>query len=268
MKKGIILLVLIGATVFGGYSLIGSVESERLAGTDKYKVIKVDGKIVFETTRENMKKGDVFLSGMSLSFATPQSRAAVISSVKGRFVLSASEKGKTKILPAANNVSSRAGALINMIDLQNHFSGKYLVLGKMELELGKEAFPMNDESFFYLSYAHNDEQIRKKLKSNDNKLVLSQEDIFKIDGKAIPVEEKEMTLYYRNEGQSTKVSAFTPVFPDNSDLRDEIAIILQEFDGKDDKLKVKEVTSYLNEFYGSPQKENLAKWLEAEFNIK
>jgi hypothetical protein len=138
----------------------------------------------------------------------------------------------------------------------------------MHLELGREAFPMNNESFFYLSYVHNEEQIRKKLKSADNKLILNQEDIFKIDGKAIPVEEKEMTLYYRNEGKSTKISEFTPVFPDKSDLKDEIAIILQEFDGKDDKVKVKEVTSYLNEFYGSPQKENLAEWLEVEFDIK
>ena len=268
MKKGILLLTLIAGLVFGTYSLMGSAGSERLAGTDKYKVIKVDGRIVFEKTRADMKKGDVFLSGMALSFATPQSRAAVISSLKGRFVLSASEKGQTKILPAANNVSSRAGALINMIDLQNHFSGKYLVLGEMQLELGKEAFPMNDESFFYLSYLHNEEQIRKKLKSNDNKLILNKDDIFKIDGQAIPVEEKEMTLYYRNDGQSQKVSVFTPVFPDNSDLKDEVAIILQEFESKDDKLKIKEVTSYLNEFYGSPQKQNLGEWLLVEFGIQ
>jgi hypothetical protein len=269
MKKGIILLALVGAGVFGTISLISSNESEKLAAVDKYKVIKVDGKIVFEKTRADMKKGDVFLSGMALSFATPQSRAAVISSISGRYVLSASAKGQTKILPAANNISSRAGALINMIDLQNHFSGKYLVLGEMQLELGKEAFPMNENSFFYLSYVHNEEQIRKKLNATeDNKLILKQEDIFKIDGKAIPVEEKEMTLYYRNDGQSKKVSSFTPVFPENSDLKDEVAIILQEFENKDNKVKIKEVTSYLNEFYGSPQKDNLGAWLEKEFGIK
>jgi hypothetical protein len=61
---------------------------------------------------------------------------------------------------------------------------------------------------------------------------------------------------------------FIPVFPDNSDLKDEVAIILQEFEGKDDKVKIKEVTSYLNEFYGSPQKENLGAWLSSEFDIQ
>lgn len=267
MKKGLLLIAGVAVVLFATLSNMDTVQSKKLAGTDKYKVIKVDGKIVFEQTREDMKKGDVFLSGMTLSFQTPQSRAAVISSLKGRFVLSASEKGQTKILPAANNVSSRAGALINMVDLQNHFSGKYLVLGTMELELGEEAFPMGEQSFFYLSYEYKGEQIRKKLSHKDNKLLLSQKEIFKIDGEAIPVQETEMSLYYRSEGQSKKISDFSPVFPDLHDLKDEVAIILAEFSDKDSATKIKEVTSYLNEFYGSPQKENLTTWLKAEFDI-
>ncbi|MEO9532997.1 MAG: hypothetical protein ABJG68_15695 [Crocinitomicaceae bacterium] len=267
MKKGLFLIAAVGIVLFATVSNMDSVQSKKLAGTDKYKVIKVDGKIVFEQTKESMKKGDIFLSGMALSFQTPQSRAAVISSLKGRFVLSASEKGQTKILPAANNISSRAGALINMVDLQNHFAGKYLVLGSMELELGEEAFPMGEQSFFYLSYEHKGEQIRKKLSHHDNKLMLNEKEIFKIDGQPIPIEEKEMALYYRADGQSTKISEFTPVFPDLHDLKDEVAIILAEFSEKDKATKIKEVTSYLNEFYGNPQKENLTQWLEKEFDL-
>lgn len=268
MKRKIILSLIVVVTLATTLSLITSEKAKELSGTDKYKVIKVDGKIMFEKTKADMKKGDIFLAGMTLTFDTPQSRAAVISSLKGRFVISASEKGQTKILPAANNISSRAGALINMIDLQNHFSGKYLVIGQMKLELGKEAFPMNDESFFYLTYDHGDEQIRKKLSSEGEFLVLDETEIFKIDGEPIPVEEKEMTLYYRNEGKSKKVSTFTPVFPDKKDLKGEVEIILSEYSDKDNKTKIKEVTAYLNEFYGHPQKDNLGVWLAAEFGIE
>ena len=96
MKKGLLLIVGVAVVLFVTVSNMDSVQSKKLAGTDKYKVIKVDGKIVFEQTREEMKKGDVILSGMALSFQTPQSRAAVISSLKGRFVLSASEKVKQR----------------------------------------------------------------------------------------------------------------------------------------------------------------------------
>ena len=268
MKKQISLSLLAIVALATTVSLISSEKSKELAAVDKYKVIKVDGRIIFEKTREDMKKGDIFLAGMALSFQSPQSRAAVISALSGRFVLSASEKGQTKILPAANNISSRAGALINMIDLQNHFSGKYLVIGELKLELGKEAFPMDDDNFFYLTYYHNDEQIRKKLSSDGEYLILNKDDIFKIDGNPIPVEEKEMVLYYRSDGQSKKVSTFTPLFPDKKDLKDEVEIILEEFADKDNAAKIKEVTAYLNEFYGHPEKDNLAEWMKDEFGIE
>lgn len=137
--------------------------AEKLANNDKYKVIRLDGRIIFQRTNSDMKKGDIFMPGTELSFKTQQSRAAVISSLKGRFVLSASEKGQTKILPAANNISSRSGALINLLDLQKHFDGNYLIIEEMALEIGDQNFKMDDKNFFYVSYAHDEETIRKKL---------------------------------------------------------------------------------------------------------
>ena len=126
-------------------------EKERILA-DRYKVIKVNGQILFQQNKSQMKSGDFFVSGTLLSFATKQSRAALVSKTKGRFVISPSSKGQVKIIPAANNVSSRAGALINLIDMKNHFSGDYLVIGDMELEIGEQAFPQNDSNFFYLTY--------------------------------------------------------------------------------------------------------------------
>lgn len=262
------LTLFIGLIVASLISNTSSNVAGKMLAADKYKVIKVDGKIILEKTKEDLKKGDVFLAGMALNFKTPQSRAAVISSLKGRFILSASEKGQAKILPAANNLSSRAGALINMIDLQNHFSGRYLVIGEMKLAIGKEAFPLDNEHFFYLSFDHQGETIRKKLNAEDNHLVLNKEDIFKVDGESITYSEKEMILYYRSEGESRKINNFTPVFPSLVDLKDEVRIILDEYSDKDNEKKIKEVTSYLNEFYGRPQKDNLGAWLEAEFQLK
>lgn len=250
------------------YSLVGEGEAHKLAESDKYKVIRVDGRIVFQRTNSDMKKGDVFLSGTKLSFKTPQSRAAVISSLKGRFVLSASEKGQTKLLPAANNISSRSGALINLIDLQNHFTGNYLVLDKLSLEVGAENFPMDNKHFFYLSYEHEGEKIRKKMSFEGNKLEIDKEEIFKVDGASIPITKTQMTLYYREDSASKKINSFTPVFPDLTELKDEVQIIMDEFETKSAKVKVQEITAYLDEFYGKPQKENLNEWLNREFEIK
>lgn len=250
------------------FSVMGNEETKKLASSDQYKVIKVDGRIVFQKTNVDMKQGDVFMPGTALDFRTAQSRAAVISNLKGRFVLSASEQGQTNILPAANNVSSRAGALINLIDLQNHFSGKYLVIGEMRLQLGKEAFPMDDQNFFYLTYNYKDEPIRKKLSFDGDYLILNKDEIFKVDGNPIPVEEKEMTMFYRQGSESKKIGVFTPVFPELQTLKAEVEIIMSEYGEKDAATQIKEITAYLNEFYGNPQKDNLGEWLKAEFSLQ
>jgi hypothetical protein len=254
--------------VAGLLSLNQKSNEKKFAPSDKYKVIKVNGKIIFKKTKTEMHTGDYFVQGTPVNFATQQSRAAIINKTKGRFVLKPATNGKVKILPAANNVSSRAGALINLIDVQNHFSGNYLVIGKMELEVSGEAFPQDESNFFYLTYDNNGELIRKKLSHNGNKIILDKEEIFKVDGKPIPVEKKEMTLYYRQGKTSKKINTFTPVFPEMSDLKTEVEIILEEYEDKDKAGKISEVTAYLNEFYGKPQKDNLSTWLNSEFNIK
>ncbi len=235
-----------------------------------FKVIRVNGKILFVKTNNEMKRGDTYVNGTPLKFLTQTAKAAIINPQKGRYVLQANTKGKVKVLPATSNVTSRAGALINQIDLQNHFSGKYLIFDEDVITIGSEAFPMDDKHFFYLKYNYNGEDIAKIIPHKENKIILNKEDIFKIDGKAIPVEEKEMTLYYRNDvdKKSYKINSFTPVFPDLDVLKVEVDMLISELgEGKTDEDEISEITSYLNEFYGQPQKESLYKWLEKEFNI-
>jgi hypothetical protein len=263
-----VLSVLLGAVIVVMTILSFNNKTEhKLLASEKYKVIKVNGQILFKKTQSKMKSGDFFVSGTPLSFESQQSRAAIVSKLKGRFVISPSSKGKIKILPAANNVSSRAGALINLIDIKNHFSGDYLVIGDMELEIGEKAFPQNDVHFFYLTYIYNNELIRKKLRSDGNKLILDKNEIFKVDGKTIPVEKYEMTLFYREGKTSKTINTFSPVFPNLDELKSEVQIILDEFSEKKEDEKVEEVTSYLNEFYGKPYKDNLSIWLKREFNL-
>ena len=233
---------------------------------NEYKVLTVQGRIVFEQSGKDMQSGDVYVTGTPLEFTTPSSRAAIINDVNGRYVISAS-KGKLRVLPAANNVTSRGGAILNVVDLKNHFSGRYLVIKRAEVQVGSEAFPMTDEKFFYLTYEHNGESIPKKLRSEGDFLILDAAEIFMIDGAAIPVEEKEMTLYYKGE-KTLKISTFTPVFADATQLKKEVSILLETFQKETNTKKIDEVTAFLIEFYGNPSKENLASWLKAEFSLE
>jgi hypothetical protein len=243
-------------------------KAKELDLTDKFNVINVQGRIIFKKSGEDMKRGDVYVSGTALNFMSKQARAAIASKNKGRYVLTGNSKGKVKMLPAVNNISSRSGALLNVVDLKKHFSDRYLVLKRSEVQIGQESFPMEGDQFFYLTYEYNDEKIAKKLRSEGSYLIFDRDEIYQIDGKPIPYEEKEMTLYYRRDGKGTKINTFTPVFPDMEELRAEVELLLATFDKESDDKKIEEVTGYLQEFYGNPHKDNLKSWLKAEFNLE
>lgn len=240
-----------------------------LSDADTYRVIKVNGKILYIRNGKDMIQGDVFSPKEKLKFKTTQSRAAVISKLSGRKILSpkGTNTSKATLLPAMNNISSRSGALINMIDLQNHFSGKYLILDEIKLKISNKSFPMNESSFFFMRYEYNGETINKKLNFEEDHLIISKSELFKIDGKPIDHSEiVETTLYYRADGKSTKINTFNPVFPETDLLKSELEIIVAELKGKSESEKIEEIKSYLNEYYGKPQEDNLNAWLDSHLN--
>jgi len=235
---------------------------------DNYRVIKVNGQILYIKSGKNMSQGDVFSPREQLEFKTDESRAAVISKTAGRKILSPKTGTKTKatLLPAMNNISSRAGALINLIDLKNHFAGNYLVLDEIKLQISSKSFPMDQEKFFFIRYDCNGETINKKLEHDGEKLIINKKELFKVDGE--PIESdlvEECELYYREGKKSTLIGSFKPIFPETEALKSELSIIMSELKGKEEDEVIEELTSYLNEYYGKPDKDNLKEWLSANF---
>jgi hypothetical protein len=64
------------------------------------------------------------------------------------------------------------------------------------------------------------------------------------------------------------VNEFDLIFPDIKQLKEEIQIILSEIKGKTVKEKIEEINSFINEFYGKVNRENLISWLEDNFGLK
>lgn len=232
---------------------------------DEYKVIKVTGKILYKNSGKEMSTGDIFKANAPLKFSTDNSRAAVISKMKGRFVLAPPSKShKTNLVPAVNNISSRSGAIVNELDLKNHFSGNYLIIERLELAVSESTFPQDKTHFFFLSYEYKGEKIAKKLPSEGNKMILDKSEIFSIDGKPIAPFNTEMTLLYRNAStkENMTISKFKPVFPESDLLKKEVEVILNEYSEKTEEKKFNEVKGYLTEFYGKPYDDNLREWLD------
>jgi hypothetical protein len=232
---------------------------------DEYKVIKVIGDIVYKSSGSHMGTGDVFSTDTQIKFVTDNSRAAVISNLKGRFVLAPpSAKKKTNLVPAVNSISSRSGAIVNELDFNRHFEGDYLILNRVEIPVSPQNFPQNEKNFFFVSYELEGEKIMKRLSIGEGNIVLDQKEIFTIDEKDITPFSTLMHLYYRDAGQKENkaLASFHAVFPNQDLLRKEVAVILDEYKDATPESQYEQVKGYINEFYGKPFEPNLKMWLE------
>lgn len=238
-----------------------------------YKVIKVNGKIQYVRTGDQMELGDEFTEDENLSFGSPDSRAAVINPEKGRFILTPQSAGqlsgaKSNFLPAMSNISTRGGFLSSMNDIINQFSGPIAVLTRASWNINPLLFPMDENQFFYLQFLSNGERINKKLSYEENNLVFDRKEILRVDGQPIPAfDSPETILYYKREDGPLYLSSFELVFPDIETLKSEVGIILEEFGEQEYSRKVNEISGYLFEFYGKPDREDVMLFLEQKFGL-
>jgi hypothetical protein len=238
-----------------------------------YRVIKVNGSIIYVRTGNNMSQGDVFQEDETLSFQTPNSRAAVINPTTGRFIISPDNyenlsSAKTNFLPAMSNLSTRGGIINNMTDLQNQFSEDIVIICEAGYFLNPYKFPMNENQFFFLKFKYKDEEINKKLSFDQNKLLFSREEILKVDQMPIKeIDSPDVSLYYYNNGTNEYISDFRLIMPDIKQLDNELKIILDESTGKSFNQKVNDISGYIFEFYGKPDKQDVINHLEKTFGL-
>jgi len=244
-----------------------------LFSQESFKVIKISGTITNENSKSNLQRGSVFNDNDKLMFGSSTSRAAVINS-SGRYILASNNKNdmyaKSFLAPAMSNMSSRSGAIVNIVDLKNHFSGNYLIFKTSKIKISKDNFPMNEDNFFFIKYEYKGEPINKQLEFYSDTLIIDQKELMTVDGMPIPNPEiKKMELFYYKKAENNVVSigAFSPIFLNDDEFKSEVEIILDSVTKETKEEKINEVLSYVNDFYGKPNKENLIDWIEANFQL-
>ena len=262
--KILVRYILISLFLFAFYPLLSQVT---------YRVIKVNGNIVYVSTGNPMTQGDLFPEDEDLSFQSPNSRAAVINPNLGRFILTPDNydnlsSAKSNFLPAMSNLSTRGGIINNITDLQNQFCDNIVLLCEASYYLNPYQFAMNEENFFFLKYQYQGEEINKKLGFEENRLILSRENILKVDEK--PIEKTDRPLvhfYYYRDGESEHISEFSLIIPDLEEIKTELQIILDESTTVSYNKTVNDISAYLFEFYGKPDKQDVIDYLEKTFGL-
>jgi len=250
-----------------------------LFSQENFKVIKVNGTIVIKAKGISLETGTVFAENEDLLFRSEDATAAVINSQKGRMILTNAnhdlKTAKSNFLPSMYNISTRGGAISNLADLQNHFSGNYVVLDKLSMTIDRSNFPMDNSHFFFIKYLYKNETINKKLSFSGDTLIIDKKNLYTVDGNPIPSPDNpSVSLYYMNgkdiNGKDIliMINTFNLLFPDMAQLKKEVKIIVDEMKGKTFKEKFNETNSYINDLYGKVYQVCLLDWLRNSMGLK
>jgi len=248
---------------------------------ETYHIVKVLGQIKLNSSGQVLKQGDKINSGDKLLFSSEQAKAVVISSKQGRFILqpasNSTKQGsgelmaivKNSLLPQQVRMSTRAGEILTMEDLKNHFRVKpYLVLGTARVWVKGSAFPMNSNNFFFVSYNYKGKKVNKKLDFDGEYIILEKSSILSVDGRLISIGSAEnMILYYNKSGGPQEITAFYPVFPNEDQVKSELEVVLNNLKSVNNQEKKEQAIAYLTEVYGTSEVKSIESWLKAKLGI-
>jgi len=226
--------------------------------TEQYRVIKVQGDILRLKTGSMLLSGDQFESNEALNFITDFSRVAIISPLKGRFILT---KGKgenntsnVNFLPAMNNLSLRA-TFNSPGDIIDYFNGDILFLDIDSLKFNPSKIQIDETTYFSISYDNGNGITNNKIIASNGALNLINDSIFKSSAP-----NKAMIEYISTSGRLLS-NEFSPIFPDELVLIKEVNLIISNSNNKSRDSVVNDVTSYLNDFYGKVSLVSVNAWM-------
>jgi hypothetical protein len=230
-----------------------------------------------------LKRGDRLVATEGVQFATPDAVASLVSP-KGRFLLkggSGTRGGgneafallKDNVLAEkpAQRLSSRAAGLLSQADVAKYISGsasgdvqQILLFEPWVMEPSPIGFPQSEQRFFFVRYTYKGELINKKLAAASQKVVITAEELYKIDGKAINREEvTNHELYYMKDGALTTIGAFEPLFADE-ETKESIKLMLESLKSAaytNDKI-YDELVGFLTSYVATPLEDNLKAYLK------
>lgn len=249
-----------------GWVLMGILSVPVLA--QDYHVLQVKGS-VRKTSGVQVKPGEVISQNDKLAFGSADDAVAVVNPKLGRFIIKpgpAAGNGefltmvKDAVTPGIKKLSTRSAVIGNVVDFQTFFQDPWVILDQLVVKVSTVAFPLSPESFFFIRYRLNDEEINKKLKFSGDTIIIFRDELFSVDDAPIdPHQAKEQRLFHFHSGKAHFISNVSLIAPDLNSLRGELQALARSLDRK--KFDVAEESKlYITEFYGKVMPYDFTHW--------
>jgi len=271
MKKSAYLFVLIFTLIIFG----------NISYSQCYTVLSVKGEIISEKTGQPIKEMDEICADDKLKFSTKDSKAAVLSPDRGRFVVKFSGKKTENGLVAFVSSALIAGKerlstkimefddeKINLNMLKDEFGAVYYIIKESRVYADTSVFRLGEKNYFSVNYSYEGNNIEKKL-NFENNCILIGKDV--LQG-AEPDKIEFINLYFNDAAkmESRKLASFRLFFMDEQKMKEELSnyISILKKDGKEDYYIIEQSWFLLNDLYGNVNYSDLASYLELNFGIK
>lgn len=239
-----------------------------------HTVIKTRGKVSLQTNNKPLRRDDKIKMG-PLRFSNIKDALVTIDEKEGAYLHipadSTLTKHRSNLLRSV--VGKRPGHILTDLQLRNFLNENNTLLlldGQFSLVLGKEAFPMDSQHYFYLQYTRHGEQIPKMLPFRGDTLFIDAKELYKVDNNPINPSEvsEEYYLFYYSEKDSIS-NAYpaldVPIYlarPDMEVLKQEIALLLKGNTSQTRQERLRQIEAYLEAAYGKPGEAELERFLK------
>ena len=239
-----------------------------------HTVVKTRGKVALQTNNKPLRRDDKFKMG-PLRFSNIKDALVTIDEKEGAFLHIPADSTLTKhrSKPLRGPVGTRPGHILTDFQLRSFLNQNNTLLlldGQFSLVLGKEAFPIDNQHYFYLQYTWHGEQIPKMLHFRGDTLLIDAKELYKVDEKPINPSEvsEEYYLFYYSEKDSIS-NAYpaldVPLYlarPDTDVLKQEIALLLKGNASQARQERLRQIEAYLEAVYGKPGDAELDRFLK------
>ena len=247
---------------------------------DQYHVMYINGDVNLTSTKEALKIGDTINRLDKLEFSSRDSFVDVFSLNQGREVLKPPASNSTKsmgsevfylvksiLVPKEVSVSTRNGIINNIKDLRGLFSNTpYLLLGgKSVINISPLVLPMNDDTFFFVTYMHDRNVINKRLSYKNNKLILAFSEVFSIEGEPIEREKQgkfDLIYYDFKKQEQTKISTVEYFVPNYNKIKNEIKVMLDIMVNAGMNKANTYITEFINDRYGYATEDDIKRLID------
>lgn len=254
-----------------------------------YYVMNVKGKIT-TASGQAITRGAKIDASSQLIFGDASAKAIVLNSQNGRMILDGN-KGKTArggelmafvkeaLLPMKSNLrlSTRGNKEEKeIVNFKDYFGAdQYLIIGDdLEINVDASKFPLGDGKMMVAFYNVDGKTIKKKVKSDGNKLIFDKKKIFTHKEETYdPATVESFKLYYFNKetGSSSEEADFKPVFVDEEEFKGEMTTLiafLADTQGLKSVELEKEAYHYVLDVYGKISYNIFLDWAKKNAGLK